>query len=85
MPDAPCTSGSSTTAASSAACASIAAHALARPSRVGVARRAHDREAQRLEHGAEHAAVAERERADGVAVVRVAEREEARARRRRPG
>ena len=52
---------------------------LVGPTRVDVAGRAHDGEAQRLEDGAEHAAVAERERADGVAVVRIAEREEARA------
>ena len=52
---------------------------LVGPTRVGVARRPYDGEAQRVEHGAEDAAVAERERADAVAVVRIAEREEARA------
>ena len=50
---------------------------LGRPRRVGVARSADDGEAQRFEDGAEHAAVAERERADGVAVVGVTQREEA--------
>ena len=85
MPDAPWTSGSMTTAASSPAWASMAAHALSAQPGIGVARRAHDGEAQRLEDGAEHTAVAEGERADGVAVVGVAEREEGRAARRRPG
>ena len=52
---------------------------LVGPTRVGVAGRPHDGEAQRVERSTEDAAVAERERADGVAVVRIAEREEARA------
>ena len=50
---------------------------LVGPTRIGIARGAHDGEAQRLEDGAEHAAVAERKSADGVAVVRITEREEA--------
>ena len=52
---------------------------LGGPTGIGVSRGAHDRETQRLEHGAEHAAVTERERADGVAVVGVAQGEEGRA------
>ena len=78
MPDAPCTSGSMTTAASSPAWAATAAQAFVGPAGIGVAGRAHDREAQRFEHGTEHPAVAERERAHRVAVIRVAEGEEAR-------
>ena len=62
----------------------MAAHALAAQSGIGVARGAHDREAQRLEHGAEHAAVTERERPDGVAVIGVAQGEEGRAPRLAP-
>ena len=50
---------------------------LGRPAGVGVAGRAQDREAERLEDRAEDSAVAERERADRVAVVRVAQGEEA--------
>ena len=50
---------------------------LVRPAGVGVAGGAQHREAQRLEDRTEHAAVTEGERADGVAVVGVAEGEEA--------
>ena len=57
---------------------------LVGPARVGVAGRAHDGEAQRIEDGAEHAAVAERERADGVAVVGVAQGQEGGAARLAP-
>ena len=49
---------------------------LGGPTGIGVARGADDREAQRVEHGAEHAAVAERQGADGVAVVGVAQGQE---------
>ena len=50
---------------------------LGGPAGVGVAGRAQHREAERVEDRAEDAAVAERERADGVAVVGVAQGEKA--------
>ena len=76
MPAAPCTSGSTITAASSAACAATMAHAVSKHARVGEDGRPQHREAQRVEEVGAEAAVAHRQRADGVAVVRAAEREE---------
>ena len=85
MPAAPCTSGSTITAASSDACARD------QPDRLGEAvgiverrARAAPGSAAGRRVGAE-AAVADRERADRVAVVRAAEREERGAARRRRG
>ena len=79
MPAAPCTSGSTITAASSAACSRD--HRARDVEAVGIVerRRAQHREAQRIEDVGAEAAVADRQRADRVAVVRAAEREERRA------
>ena len=79
MPDAPCTSGSIPPRPARRRGRRRRRRPWSAQPGIGVARGAHDREAQRVEHGAEHAAVAERERADGVAVVGVAEGEEPRA------
>ena len=76
MPAAPCTSGSTITAASSWACAATMRDRGVEASRVAELRRPQHGEAQRVEHVGAEAAVADRERADGVAVVRAAEREE---------
>ena len=81
MPAAPCTSGSTITATRSSACArhDVARDVEAR--RIVEGGRAQHREAQRSEHVGAEAVVAHRKRADRVAVVRAAEREEVPARR----
>ena len=79
MPAAPCTSGSTITAASSDACAATIAHAVSKHAgSVKSGARSTGKRSGSNSVGAE-AAVADRERADGVAVVRAAEREELRA------
>ena len=81
MPAAPCTSGSTTTAAISSPCA-----ASTRSSAAGVARRARDGvEQQRPVERVEQVDAADRHRADRVAVVGVLEAHEARARGPRVG
>ena len=61
------------------ACRSTIADGGVEAARVAEVRRAQHREAQRVEQVGAEAAVADRERTDGVAVVRAAEREELRA------
>ena len=85
IPAAPCTSGSTITAASSGACSATIRHAVAKQSGSANSGRPQDREAERIEEVRAEAAVAERERTDRVAVVRAAEGEERRAARRLPG
>ena len=73
MPAAPCTSGSITSAASSAWCRPSAGDRGVGPVGVVVARGAADGEAQRIEHVGAEPAGAHRDRADGVAVVGAAQ------------
>ena len=78
-PAAPCTSGSTITAASSGACSRDHAHATSKHVGIVERGRAQHGKAQRVEDVGAEAVVADRERADRVAVVRAAEREERRA------
>ena len=73
MPAAPCTSGSMTTAASSAAWAATRRTASAKQSGIGEGRGPEHREAQRVEHVGAEPARPEGDRPDRVAVVGVAE------------
>ena len=85
MPAAPCTDGSTITAASSRRVLGDHAHRDVEARRVVERRRAQHGEAQRVEDVGAEAVVADRQRADRVAVVRAAEREERRVRRSRRG
>ena len=79
MPAAPCTDGSMITAASSARVLGDQPRRGVEAARVVERGRAQHGEAQRIEDVGAEPAVADRERADRVAVVRAAEREERRA------